>query len=202
MTQSINHLDSAFELIQLDGGVDVVFAPASPTAAHPSLPDASSAIAASATVAPVDVTMASVDLAAGQTTDAPAAVASAVVDPAAAPAVVVTPADAAPTAAAPAAAVPAPRFSCKDPLERRAGIPLGVIPSGDLVYSADTIVDDASKYYAITRGRFIGVFAKSSEYVRATSRVLGPISWCPDTLGEALDWFNESRAMGLCEIVG
>lgn len=137
-----------------------MFAPASPTAAHPSLPDASSAIAASATVAPVDVTMASVDLAAGQTTDAPAAVASAVVDPAAAPAVVVTPADAAPTAAAPAAAVPAPRFSCKDPLERRAGIPLGVIPSGDLVYSADTIVDDASKYYAITRGRFIGVFAK------------------------------------------
>ena len=45
---------------------------------------------------------------------------------------------------------------CFDPQENRAGVCFGVVPAGDLV--GVNVVQDASKYYAIARGRFIGVF--------------------------------------------
>ncbi|KAI5887792.1 uncharacterized protein SCHCODRAFT_02705121 [Schizophyllum commune H4-8] len=225
MTQNNNQLDSPFELIQLGGAVgDVVFVSAPATDAQPNAPVAASSahgappagamlqvanapaapvVAAPAAAAPVAAPAAAAPVA------APAAAAPVAAPAAAAP--VAAPGVAAPVAApaagptaapaAVAAVAPAPPFGSLNPLENRAGIPLAVVPSADLIYDPSTIVNDASKYYAISRGRCIGVFDKSSTYVRATARVSGPISWCPDTLNAALEWFNEQRAMGMCEIV-
>ena len=52
------------------------------------------------------------------------------------------------------------RFICYDPAEHRAGVALGFVPEVNLVVG-DRIPLDASKYYAVVRGRFVGVFATS-----------------------------------------
>ncbi|TRM60873.1 hypothetical protein BD626DRAFT_538429 [Schizophyllum amplum] len=97
-----------------------------------------------------------------------------------------------------AVAVGAFPFVCMNPQEHRAGIALGVVPIDELV--AGAVPTDSAKYYAIARGRFIGVFDDSSMFVLATGKVSNPISWCPSTLGSALQWFNAKRAMGVCEV--
>ncbi|TRM56337.1 hypothetical protein BD626DRAFT_575800 [Schizophyllum amplum] len=115
--------------------------------------------------------------------------------------------DHAATAANPAVGVAPPAAAptvtgaayCLDPMENRAGVAFGVVPVGDLVPGNMSLME--GKYYAVARGRFIGVFDDSSMHTMAVGRVSNPISHCPKSLGAALSWFNTKRVMGYCEVV-
>ncbi|TRM56404.1 hypothetical protein BD626DRAFT_575730 [Schizophyllum amplum] len=178
--------DSAFQLIGLDGAVDAIVDSRGSSGANSPVP-----------TEPEDEPQVGEGAVPTIIVDAPAA-------------------GAALTAAAPAAdAVPATdpmdveeaapaisnyhSFVCMDASENRAGIPFGVVPNAALV--AGGVSPAGNKYYAIARGRFIGVFDDSSMYTMAINKVSNPICWCPQTLSGAVTWFNIKRNMGLCEIV-
>ncbi|TRM56320.1 hypothetical protein BD626DRAFT_541395 [Schizophyllum amplum] len=182
MSSSTESVDHAFQLIRLEDVVDaLVDSGANSRASSPTTTEPDDDVAQMDGVATADTTdnVALANVAPDATMNGIDA------DPAA--------------AAAAAAAVGAFPFVCMNPMEHRAGIALGVVPLHELV--AGTVATDSSKYYAIARGRFIGVFDDSSMYVLATGKVSNPISWCPSTLGNALQWFNAKRDMGVCEII-
>ncbi|KAI5824093.1 hypothetical protein K523DRAFT_357120 [Schizophyllum commune Tattone D] len=198
MNTSTDSLESSFQLVVLDGGLDSVEMDVSDSipgdAAHAGADPAPSGAPVTAPEANLDVSVSA--------PPAPASVAAPV-------AASTAPAAAAPNAADLTPAAPASaqdgsaarnRFICYDPAEHRAGVALGFVPEVNLVVG-DRIPLDASKYYAVVRGRFVGVFATSYAHGMAISKVSGPISWCPETLSAALDYFNEMREMGVCEVV-
>ena len=91
----------------------------------------------------------------------------------------------------------------------------GFIPSHDLLAYNTPI--DLGKYYAVARGRFLGVFTEqyvvraliiftfsslnSAMYHLAVDRVSSPLHSSPAELHTAIAWFNRMRSLGLCEIV-
>ncbi|TRM61683.1 hypothetical protein BD626DRAFT_570397 [Schizophyllum amplum] len=191
MTQLLpESVDSAFQLIGLDGAVDGLVETAdgsrasSPTPTELEEDDDSMVVTADAVAS--DAADASMDAAAHIPAAAGLVATDESVGSADVPIIAVT-------------SAPTYGFVCHDLDENRAGIALGVVPYRPLV--AGDLAHDAHKYYAVARGRFIGVFDDSSMYVLAVGKVSNPLCMCPETLGAALNWFNKKLAMGLCQIV-
>ncbi|KAI4517306.1 hypothetical protein K525DRAFT_251613 [Schizophyllum commune Loenen D] len=118
-------------------------------------------------------------------------------------------ASAAPVTAAPAApAMPAtqmmamsyaPRF-VDDPNDIGVGLGYLVTPNQDLVAPA-VYWPPGPNYYAVTRGRFTGVFNNSAHFTGATNGVSSPIMFRSRHLHEVLDFFNTARRAHMLVVV-
>ncbi|KAJ6463777.1 hypothetical protein C8R47DRAFT_1224945 [Mycena vitilis] len=80
-----------------------------------------------------------------------------------------------------------------------AGVIYGVVPGGPLA----TVPDDGEKWYAITKGRFVGVTNSTAIADGAVSRVSHALRSVFDTQQEAVTAFNQALALniGLVQVI-
>ncbi|TRM56327.1 hypothetical protein BD626DRAFT_575851 [Schizophyllum amplum] len=88
----------------------------------------------------------------------------------------------------------------RNPAHNHVGVRYLVVPQANLV-APSGYWPCASKYYAVTRGRMVGVFNNPMAFNAAISRVSGPISLCGKDLGEAIAYFNNARSNNMLSIV-
>ncbi|KAL1750059.1 hypothetical protein FB107DRAFT_252392 [Schizophyllum commune] len=88
-----------------------------------------------------------------------------------------------------------------DPTVNEVGQGYVVTPDHDL-HMPTYFWPPGPKYYAVTRGRFVGVFNSSALFTMAICGVSSPVSRATRELQEALDFFNAARRANMLEITG
>ncbi|TRM64921.1 hypothetical protein BD626DRAFT_567787 [Schizophyllum amplum] len=88
----------------------------------------------------------------------------------------------------------------RNPTHNHVGVGYLVVPQVNLV-APSGYWPCAKKYYAVTRGRMVGVFNHPMAFNAAILGVSGPISLCGKDLGEAIAFFNHARSNNMLSIV-
>ncbi|KAI5897296.1 uncharacterized protein SCHCODRAFT_02662322 [Schizophyllum commune H4-8] len=88
-----------------------------------------------------------------------------------------------------------------DPAVNQVGQGYVVTPDHDL-HLPTYFWPPGPKYYAVTRGRYVGVFNSSALFTMAICGVSSPVSRATRDLQDALDFFNAARRANMLEITG
>ncbi|KAL1658417.1 hypothetical protein GGF50DRAFT_131723 [Schizophyllum commune] len=88
-----------------------------------------------------------------------------------------------------------------DPAVNEVGQAYVVTPDHDLHVPA-YFWPPGPKYYAVTRGRYVGVFNSSALFTMAICGVSSPVARATRDLHEALDFFNTARTANMLDITG
>ncbi|TRM55225.1 hypothetical protein BD626DRAFT_579010 [Schizophyllum amplum] len=86
-----------------------------------------------------------------------------------------------------------------DPYLNQVGICFVVEPDQDLVFPT-MFWPGGPKYYAVTRGRFIGVFNNAATFNMAITGVSSPTMYASRDLHVVLEFFNSARRAGMLSV--